>query len=111
MLAVALFSLAAVRSIEMQVAMNAPGASTPLCGMMAMGHAAHQETAPHQKGAVACAFCAAAAHAPIGAAPPAVRASSTIAWASYATLTPLGPRGPPSITARSRGPPRFPLTV
>jgi len=111
LLAIALFSLAAVRSVDMQAAMAGSGGAMPMCGAMAQGPAPSHDAAPHGKGAVVCAYCAAAGHAAVSTPTVAVLATSTIAWASYAVLRPLGPRGPPSITAKSRGPPPPTLTV
>ncbi len=111
LLAVALFSSASVRSAVMQVSMTAPALSVPMCGSMAGAHSASQDLAPGQKGHTTCAVCAAAGHAPICTAAVAVLPSLSVAWTAYAVLRPLVPRGPPSITPKSRGPPRPTLTV
>jgi hypothetical protein len=103
LLAVALFSLASVRSIEMQAA--SASLSIPMCGSMAESHTAHTDPAPQQKKHARCEFCAAAAHAPVCTAPPEVRPSSTIAWAAYSLVRNLGRREPAQITPKSRGPP------
>ncbi len=127
LLAVALFSFATVRSVDMQAAMAAPAASTPMsmpmsmpasmpmpmstCGAMSADPPGDRDPAPHKKVPGACAFCAAAAHAPICTAFAFVLPSSTAAWAAYARLRPLGARGPPAFTPKSRGPPALLLTV
>ena len=111
LLAVALFSLASVRSTVMQVSMTAPSLSMPMCGSMAGAHSAVQDMAPHQKGHTTCEFCAAAGHAPVCTSAVAVVPSSLVAWTAYVVLRPLGPRGPPSISPKSRGPPLPTLTV
>ncbi len=103
LLAVALFSLASVRSIEMQAAPTA--LSMPMCVSMAHSHAAQRDSTSQQKKHATCEFCAAAGHAPVCTASVEVLPSSTIAWAAYALLRSLGRREPPQITPKSRGPP------
>jgi hypothetical protein len=111
LLAVALFSLASVQSIQMQAGMASPAKSMPMCGATAQSHSAHRDRAPTPKGHANCEFCAAAGHAPICAAAVAVTPSSSVAWASYVLGRPVGSRGPPAITPKSRGPPLIALTV
>jgi len=109
MLAVALLSLATTRSIIMQAAGAAPGMASVSCMNM---------TAAHPKGGAlpdqahkVCDYCAAAAHAPVSSTLASVPRSSTVAWTSYATIQPLGPRGPPAFAANARGPPQIALTT
>jgi hypothetical protein len=124
LLAVALFSFATVRSVSMQAVMAA--SSTPMPMPMSMpasmpmsmrgpistcGAMGADPAAPHKKVPATCPFCAAAAHAPICTAFAFVLPSSTVAWAAYAALRPLGARGPPAFTPKSRGPPALLLTV
>ncbi len=114
LLAVALFSLAAVRSVVMQAEMAAPASAMamamPLCGDGAQDHLA-KRGGEQDKAGKRCEFCAAVAHAPVCTSPPDIAPSVTLAWATYPALRPLGPRGPPEFTARSRGPPSPNLTI
>ena len=109
MLAVALFTFAAIRSITMQAAELAPGASS--CGMPRIGAMAGMAM-PQAPGKAAktgkppCDFCATAAHAPL--ATPFVRPAPPISVAlapPYRAIAAHGPRGPPPVRPRSRGPP------
>jgi hypothetical protein len=131
LLAVALFSFATVRSVSMQAVMAASSTPMPMpmsmpmpasmpmsagtpvspCGAMSADPARDRDPAPHKKVPATCPFCAAAAHAPICTTSAVVRPSSTVAWAAYARLSPLGARGPPAFTPKSRGPPAPALTV
>ena len=110
LLAVALLSLAAVRSVVMQAEMAVPGASSvmamamPICGDGASHHAANKHGEQDKSGKT-CEFCAAAAHAAVCASAPDIAPPVALAWTVYPALQPLGPRGPPEFTARSRGPP------
>jgi hypothetical protein len=96
----------------MQAAMaSSPATSMPICASMADSHSTQRDAPPYRKGHATCEFCAAAGHAPICVAAAAVLPSSTVAWTAYERLSLKGPRGPPSITPKSRGPPLPNLTV
>ncbi len=108
LVAVALLTLAGVRSAVMQAAeLRAP--SMPMCGM-AMEGAGTERHAPG-KAHARCEFCAAAAHAPIGGAAATAPVSVAVAWIVWRPLAARGARGPPAFTARARGPPAAPLTA
>ena len=109
MFAVALFSLAATRSIVMQVADAAPGMGSASCMSLTATHA-KGGALPDQAHKV-CDYCAAAAHAPVCGALTFVPRASTVAWTSYATIRPLGPRGPPAFVPNARGPPQATTTI
>ncbi len=102
LLAVALLTLAGVRSNVMRAAELA-GGSAPVCGMAMTLHA-DGEKAPG-KAHASCEFCAAAAHAPVlYEASPAV-APTRIAWIVWRPFQTRGARAPPAVAARARGPP------
>lgn len=108
LLAVALLTLAGVRSVVMRAAEAAP-ASTRMCMDMPgmdMGTAAKTGAhAEHGKAHKVCEFCSAASHAPIcGVSPPMPRPTA-VAWAAWRSRFILGPRGPPAFVAKARGPP------
>lgn len=108
LLAVALFVMAGVRSQVMQVAMAAP---VSVCGMAMAGMDAPASPAPG-KAHKTCEFCAASAHAPLQAdAPRSLPPVSVASIPPYATQAGLGPRGPPAVTPKARGPPALLLTA
>lgn len=109
MFAVALLSLAATRSVVMQVEGAAPGMGSASCMSLASSHA-KGGALPDQAHKV-CDYCAAAAHAPVCDAVASLPRSSTVAWTSYATIQSLGPRGPPAFAPNARGPPQAALTI
>jgi hypothetical protein len=124
LLAVALFAFAAVQSVVMQAVMAAepdmamsmadmPGMSMPMPGCPNMG--AMQTDSGHgsqtDKGQAVCPYCAAAAHLPLCAGAPAIPLVSAVAWAAYTVSPSLGPRGPPALEPKARGPPETPLTL
>ena len=116
LLAVALFSLAAVRSVVMQAEMAGPASSAmamamPMCGDGTLHHVAVKHGGEQDKSGKTCEFCAAAGHAAACTSAPDIAPSVALAWTAYPSLHPLGPRGPPEFTARSRGPPSPILTV
>jgi hypothetical protein len=111
LVAVALFSVAFVQSTVMQAAGEMPGVTMVPCpemGMMPV-HAGHG--APAGKSQAACPFCAAVSHAPLCTEFAAVPQSIAVTWTAYATLRPLGPRGPPAREPNARGPPTPILTI
>jgi hypothetical protein len=109
LLAAVLFSYASVRSTIMQAQMAVPGMEMQMCGSMAGSVPQHGDHSG--KSSKTCEFCSAAAHAPICSSTQAFIHASTLTWAHYASLRPLGPRGPPEFTAKSQGPPVPVLTV
>jgi len=112
MLAVAMLCVATVRTVVMQAAdAAAPGGMSATCMSMTAGGAVHAKGAQPDKASKVCEYCAAAAHAPMGAMEAAIPRSSAVAWMSYAALQHLGPRGPPAFAANARGPPHNPLTI
>lgn len=127
--ALLMLTYACVVSTVMQVEMALPGAMMSLCtgppagGAMAnmtmagmsMDHArpARPSSKPrddrgHQS---QCPYCAAAAHIAIvgGSAP--VLASAAFTFAAFHSVSSLGPRGPPQVQPRARGPPSDPTPV
>jgi len=116
LLAVLLLNYASVVSSTMQVEMALPGAMGPLCApptapaspsaaKAASGRplVAHPQTS-HEHPAV-CAFCSAAMHAPTLGSVLSLRPSVAVLFAGYSTVSALGPRGPPALEPRARGPP------
>lgn len=107
LLAVALLLFAGVRSTLMQAQTAAsPRGGTPSC--MNMGGARGAPSKP-EKPAKACAFCAVAAHLPVCGSAPAPAPPATVAWLAWRPAAGLGPRGPPALDPRARGPPTPPL--
>lgn len=108
LLAVALLTLAGVRSVVMRAAEAAP-TSTRMCMDMPgmdMGTAAKTGAhAEHGKAHKVCEFCSAASHAPICGVSPPVHKPALVAWAAWRSRSTLGPRGPPAFAAKARGPP------
>lgn len=109
--AVALLTLAGVRAQVMQAAELSPA---PVCAMgmpgMVMGDAP-AAPAPGKAHKV-CEFCVAAAHAPLPAeAARPVAPVTTVTLAAYAAWRTLGPRGPPAVPPKARGPPNPILTA
>ncbi|MDB5446704.1 MAG: hypothetical protein JWQ97_2021 [Phenylobacterium sp.] len=104
--------MAGVRSTVMQDAEAAPAAAMSVCGdMSSMSGPMHGEHgkggAPHET----CAFCSAAAHAPICGTVAPIVAPMTVRYIAWRAHRPLGPRGPPAVNARARGPPAARLTA
>ena len=95
-------------SVTLDMAMPMP----MLMGAPAMGaaHVCHpgkptgRPDAPHGKPAN-CGYCAAAAHAPLLAFAEPVRPSCAVAFTEFRDLGVHGPRGPPALQPRARGPP------
>jgi hypothetical protein len=130
LLTLALFSFAGARSVVMQatmsgpvmsgpvmsgpvmpgLAMSGPAMSLPMCGNLAGAHASPAKGGVHQT-AAACAFCAAAAHAPVCSDANLLRSAVSVAWILYTPASNLGPRGPPDVAAKARGPPPALLTA
>ena len=127
--ALAMLSFASVQSIVMQAAMASSGAMIPICGKvdpssaeavavagMAMQRAIassahrHHQDAPQGHHA-ACAYCAAAGHAPILSQAVPLRPSTQCVFAAFQQVASLGPRGPPALPPRARGPPIDLLTA
>jgi hypothetical protein len=112
LLAMAMLSLAATRSVVMQAKDGATGMMVSATCMSLTGGP------PHVKGGVTpdkahqlCEYCAAAAHAPVCTTVAPIPRSTAVAWAAYPALQPLGPRGPPAFKANARGPPEAALTI
>jgi len=114
LLAVLLLNYASVVSSTMQVEMALPVAMGPLCApapaspsaaKAASGRlvVAHPQTS-HEHPAV-CAFCSAAMHAPTLGSVLSLRPSVAVLFAGYSTVSAHGPRGPPALQPRARGPP------
>ncbi len=110
-LAVALLAFAGVKSTVMQAQMaqaQAQGLCGPGFGQMAamdMGAAHHDpvQAAAHR----ACAFCSAAAHAPLLSLAATFRVPAAVAFSPAVITASLGPRGPPSFRPTATGPPTF----
>ena len=112
LLAVALLTLAGVRSIVMQVADAAPSSSMAMCsGMAGMADPAADGKHAPGKAHKVCDFCSAAAHAPICGTVPAITIPMAVRYITWRPQRILGPRGPPSVIARARGPPALLLTA
>ena len=123
--ALLMLSFASVQSIVMQVSMAAPGEMMPICGkvdpsnamavemagmdmQLAMASHDHHPGAPDQHHA-ACPYCSAAAHAPILGESVPIRQATQCVFTAFEQTVSLGPRGPPTILPRARGPPANPL--
>ncbi len=125
-LALVLLSFASVQSLVMRAVLPSEG-MTPICGAapvegampaMAMDNSASFATASHahvhgsSRGRKAsCPYCAAAAHAPITGQTPPLRFANGFVFATYQVVASLGPRGPPTVQPRARGPPVPHLTA
>ena len=112
--AVALLNMAVVESAVMQTAMSAESCREMsghlMAGMPGLGGASKpsgKDAAEHR----ACAYCSAAAHAPLQACAPNLPASTAVTWAARSFCITLGPRGPPEREAHARGPPAASLTA
>jgi hypothetical protein len=111
-MAVALLSFASVQSIVMQAVgdRSMPMAMDPDCPMM--GGPKTASHSPADKGTQApCAFCAVAGQAPLTPTVAVLRAPVGVVWSLRPIRTSLGPRGPPAVRPKARGPPSPPLTV
>lgn len=110
LLAVALLSLATIRSNVMQAG-GIAGAAMPACGMAGMAHMRQADGGASRdrsagKAHAACAFCAVAGHLPVCASAPALALPSPLAWVAWRPLAAAGARGPPGFAPRARGPPQ-----
>ena len=128
-----MLSYASVRSTVMQVEMASPAAAEPLHdggtvsaaipGMnmssmdmagMAMPHAkpARPHAAKHgSSGPATCPYCSVAAHMPILGGVALFRVPTAFTFAAFRVVASHGPRGPPALQPRARGPPTDPLTL
>ena len=115
-LAILLQSDAVVKSTVMNLLAFGEGAAAP-CPMgiapmagMSMG-AAHALASGHRIPVKApashapCSYCAAAAHTPILTTSAPLRPSCAVAFTAFRTASAQGPRGPPPVLPRARGPP------
>jgi hypothetical protein len=127
-MALLMLSFASVQSIVMKVVMAPSGAITPLCtdearsqpimSMAGMDMRPAAKTVSlnngHKRGGTqgyktACPYCAAAAHTPIiGQATPLSRGTGFV-FTAFRVVSRHGPRGPPALQPRARGPPLNPL--
>lgn len=108
LLAVALLAFATVKSVVMQAEMASPLANAPMCGEDMSGHHPGDNSSDAHKSALAfCAFCAAAAHAPVESRPALARTPHFVAWrlalargtsaSSDGRLEHPNARGPPAV--------------
>jgi hypothetical protein len=111
LLAVALFSFAYAQATVMQAAGDRPGTTMVPCPEMGMMQVDADHGVPAGKSQKACPFCAAASHAPLCSQVAPIPQSVAAAWTAYASLRPLGPRGPPAREPKARGPPTPILTT
>jgi hypothetical protein len=87
--------------------------AAPICGMGAVGmaampgpvHASQHHAGKAHTDAAACPYCAAAHHVATLSVQPPLKPSSCVSFAAYRTVAALGPRGPPPVLPRARGPP------
>lgn len=105
-LAVALLSLATIRSNVMQAGEIA---GAPTCGMAGMVGASPSHHPASGKAHAACAFCAVAGHLPVCGSATALAPPSVVAWTAWRPRSSLGARGPPAFQPRARGPPSLSL--
>ncbi len=107
LLAVALLTLAGVRSNVMQAAEAAPRA--PACHMGGTMAGMDHGSAPAEdhKAHKACEFCVAASVAPLQSAAPTLPLPVALAWRPLPMTGGPGARGPPAFQPRARGPPRL----
>ena len=113
LLAVLLQADAVVKSTVMNLVGMAPAAAgaAPVCspamGAMAGASQAHAagRTEPAHGDRAVCSYCAAAAHAATLSFMPPVQPSCAVSFAAFLQTSVHGPRGPPSIPPRARGPP------
>ena len=115
-LAVLLQSDAVVKSTVMNLLAFGEGAAAP-CPMGMASMAGMSMDAPHALASgrrspakapathAPCSYCAAAAHTPILTAAALVQPSRAVAFTAFRTAAVHGPRGPPSVQPRARGPP------
>jgi len=110
-LAVALLGFAFVQSVVMQAAGAMPGMTMVICTSQGKVDAGADHGVPKGSSQKACPYCAAAAHAPLGASVEPIPTAVAVAWSAYPLLRPLGPRGPPARAPNARGPPPPILTI
>ncbi len=126
-LALLMLTYASIQSSVMRATM-APSIWTELCGgvstagepmaAMAMPGMAESRAAvgasprgkarPGHANPSACPYCAAAAHPPVLASVTPLRTPVAFVFASFQRIVGDGPRGPPPVQPRARGPPLFP---
>jgi hypothetical protein len=130
LIALLMLTYASVLSSVMQVEMALPGGmTTPLVtghptavamttmDMPGMSIASASSTPPHAapKGDHGhqsdCPYCAAAAHLAILGGVTPVLVSTTFVFAAFHLTASHGPRGPPQVQPRARGPPTRPMSV
>ena len=106
--AVALFNVAVVRATVMQAA---PMPAEHCAEMAGMGPPAAAPSGKPAKadGRAACAFCAAAAHAPVTTDVAALSTPGAVTWRPLPPWGARGPRGPPAVRPVARGPPALPM--
>ena len=114
MLAVALLSIASIRSVVMQAAEASPFAAMPICAAdtgAAPLHGQQQQPAPAKTAADSCAFCAAAAHAPLIAFASPLSVPGFTAWLAGPPPPSCTLRSASTVPPRARGPPLPLLTI
>ncbi|HEY2050280.1 MAG TPA: DUF2946 family protein [Caulobacteraceae bacterium] len=112
-IAVLLLSYAFVQSTVMQAAVAAAVPAIPVCGMGSVtGAPADAGKAPaHAPNQSTCPFCAAASHPPLVGALIIAPIPVAIVFVAFIPLESHGPRGPPPLPPRARGPPITPVTA
>jgi hypothetical protein len=99
--AVALLAFATVKSAVMQVDAQTLFGQVPICSVTNDGVSAD----PHHGSTTACAFCAAAAHAPIQSYAPPLRQPCAVPWRPSVSAPDLAVVQPEAPAPRARGPP------
>jgi hypothetical protein len=103
LIAMLMLTYASVASSVMQVEMAASAGMGPLC-LAAPGPSNAKSATHHGKEAV-CPYCSAAAHAPVLTSATPLRLAVSVVFSAYPLVSSHGPRGPPALQPRARGPP------
>jgi hypothetical protein len=109
LIALAMLNYAAVQSIVMQAVAGETASASSMCAQTSMagmampgGGGVHTHGAQHRG---VCPYCAAAANPPIMATVALVRVPASFVFVSFQVVESHGPRGPPTVDPRARGPP------
>ena len=115
--AVALLTLAGVKSTVMQALDTAPAqaattvvACPDMPGMVITVPAKGADTG-HKSTAATCPFCVAAAHVPLQSVAEPIPSPTCVAWIAPPPVADHSARGPPLVQPKARGPPQVLQTV
>jgi hypothetical protein len=107
LLAVALLTFATAKSVVMEVS----AAMSPICSADSGGGPAGLGGGPEKPLHAACAYCAAAVHAPLISAPPSIASPCAVVWTPTSPAVGEGRGGSQPIKATARAPPDVPIAA